>query len=190
MTRLGIDFFNRNTLVVAIELLGKNIVFKADELLMVRIVEVEAYFGYNDPASHAFSGETKRNQLMFGSPGFIYVYFIYGNHFCLNFVTESKGIAGAVLIRAVEPILGLCLMRQRRNKINIAFLCNGPGKLTQALGINRETSGLSLFDSYISVEDSEDGSVEKICCSTRIGISKGRDLMYRFYLKENKFVSK
>src|SRR3989338_6521216 len=126
-------FYERNTRVVAFELIGHMLVFeRQDGNVSGRIVETEAYFGAEDPASHAYCGLTQRNRAMFGLAGMSYVYFTYGNHFCLNVVTERAGVAGAVLIRAVEPISGVSMMKKRRQSGNMLELANGPGKLTQA----------------------------------------------------------
>src|SRR3989338_6570908 len=131
------SFYERNTQVVAFELIGKVLIFKqGDNFLSGKIVETEAYFGANDPASHAYRGVTPRNRVMFGQAGMSYVYFTYGNHHCLNIVTETEGVPGAVLIRALEPISGVPIMQRRRGKkITREQLTNGPGKLAQALGI-------------------------------------------------------
>src|SRR3989338_10306073 len=114
------SFYERNTQVVAFELIGKVLIFKqGDNFLSGKIVETEAYFGANDPASHAYRGVTPRNRVMFGPAGKTYVYFTYGNHYCLNIVTEKEGVAGAVLIRALEPLGGIDMMRKNRRQINV-----------------------------------------------------------------------
>ena len=139
------SFYERNTQVVAFELIGKILVLKENGMtLSGKIVETEAYFGTQDPASHAYRGVTPRNQVMFGAPGISYVYFTYGSHHCLNVVTEKEDVAGAVLIRSLEPIDGVAIMRKRRGNVNEEQLTNGPGKLTQAFGITREHSGIDL----------------------------------------------
>src|SRR6185437_8670910 len=133
-------FFGRSVHEVAPELIGA--------ILLVgrvggRIVEVEAYH-QTDPAAHSYNGPTPRNQVMFGPPGFVYVYRSYGIHWCVNFVCEEKGSAGAALIRALEPTHGLAAMRRRRGLEDERALCSGPGKLTEALGITREHNGFAL----------------------------------------------
>ena len=127
---LALHFYNRSTLVVARELLGCNILFRNnDTLFSGRIVETEAYIGMDDPACHAAVGKTTRNAVMFGPPGISYVYFIYGMYNCLNVVTEEDGYPAAVLIRAIEPIKGIEVMQQNRNKTRLKDLGSGPGKL-------------------------------------------------------------
>ena len=188
---LARSFYERNTQVVAFELIGK--VLRLDEngtLVTGRIVETEAYFGKQDPASHAFRGPTPRNSVMFGPAGYSYVYFTYGNHHCLNVVTEGEGIAGAVLIRAVEPEEGISAIRKRRGALRDEELTNGPGKLTQAFGITREHSGMDLTEGKFCLADEEGGSkMLRIQVATRIGISKAKHLPLRFYEIGNPFVS-
>jgi DNA-3-methyladenine glycosylase len=196
------DFFARHTVEVAQDLLGKILLVKNEYPSLVRIVETEAYRSH-DPASHSARGITPRNAIMFGDPGFVYVYLIYGMYEMLNFVTEPKGQPGAVLIRAVEPIAGVEGMRQRRqfslrlrakpSKIRRALpleeLTNGPGRLSQAMGVSRRDQGQSLDGPRFYVF--EDGfSGHSIECSPRIGIRVGTEKLWRFYLKQNRFVSR
>ncbi len=189
--KLGYDFYSRDTVVVALELIGKVIVIPGSRRIKARIVETEAYYGSDDPASHAYSGITKRNAVMFGRAGYSYIYFVYGNHNCLNFVTEYEGTPGAVLIRAVEPLAGIDIVRRRRKVKSDFQLTNGPGKTAQALGLTIKQSGLSLVNlSSIYVEEDESFTGFTISSSPRIGISKGKSLLYRFFLNDNKFVSK
>ena len=186
MNILKRDFYNRNTLVVAIELLGKVLVVQhAKKRLRAKIVETEAYFGATDPASHAYRGMTPRNCLMFGLPGFTYVYFIYGNHYCFN-VSALK--SDAILIRALEPLEGIELMKKRRCIKDIKNLTNGPGKLTKAFGIDKRHDGLDLTKSNLFIEDSNEKI--KIVKTIRIGISKAKEKLLRFYIKDNGFVSR
>ncbi|MBD3234295.1 MAG: DNA-3-methyladenine glycosylase [candidate division Zixibacteria bacterium] len=184
------SFYNRNTLAVAEELLGK--VFRrtiSSSTLSGRIVETEAYIAKNDPACHAFNGRTDRNEIMFGPPGFAYVYFTYGMHYCLNFVTEPEGVAAAVLIRALEPISGIETMKANRKTDKITNLCSGPAKLTQALSITKEDNGLPLFEGNFLVED--DGFLDfDIVTTTRIGIRQGAEFPWRFYIKDSPYVSR
>lgn len=126
---------------------------------------------------------------MFGPPGHLYVYFTYGAHFCVNVVTDSEGVAGAVLIRALEPLDGVDVMWQRRGERPRTELCNGPGKLCQALGITRQHNGIRLGDGELWIEN--DGlAVDRVCISTRVGLSAGKELPLRFYLPDSPYVSR
>ncbi len=190
MKKLGRKFFERGTITVAVDLLGKVMTVKdGGAFLRGRIVEVEAYMGSDDPGSHASRGMTPRNKVMFGKAGFVYVYFIYGNYYCLNFVTEKDGIPGAVLIRGVEPLNGIEVMKKRRNKDNVEDLTNGPGKLCDAFGITKDDNETDLTGAgriYLSGDGYDNFDME---ASFRIGIKEGADLPYRFYIRGNKFVS-
>jgi len=148
--RLAHEFYARDTLTVARELLGQRLVrVLGGERLSGRIVETEAYIGENDLACHASRGLTPRTAIMFGPPGRAYVYFIYGMHYCLNVVTEREGFAAAVLIRALEPLEGLPSMRARRGDRPDHEVADGPGKLCQALQITRELNGVDLVTSDV-----------------------------------------
>jgi DNA-3-methyladenine glycosylase len=179
-------FYSRAVLVVAKELLGKLLVRKtSDGTIAARIVEVEAYGGNNDPASHAYKGITERNRVMFGKPGSVYVYFIYGNHYCLNVKAETLGVPGAVLIRAVEVIQGIELARKNRGLYSLKELSNGPGKLTKALHISKAENGLDLVKSKeLYVCHIEEKAEWEISTSARVGIKKGIDNLWRFYIKK------
>lgn len=191
MTKLGRSFYERDTQIVAFELIGNLLHFKdRGRPLSGVIVETEAYFGADDPASHAYRGVTPRNRVMFGPAGFSYVYFTYGNHHCLNFVTEREGKAGAVLIRALEPLEGMALMKKRRPHAALEGLTNGPGKLTQAFGITRAHSGLDLTSSELYVTNPDQELTRHIQVSKRIGISRAQDRLLRFSLAGSKFVSR
>jgi DNA-3-methyladenine glycosylase len=174
---------------VARELIGKVLVKAGSEAIASgRIVETEAYTGIADPASHAFRGPTSRNRIMFGPPGYLYVYLSYGVHFCCNVVTEADGVAGAVLVRALEPLNGIDVMTARRGQRPLRDLCNGPGKLCQALGIGLDDYGTDLESSSVWLED--DGfRPGEIAVSGRIGIAAAVDLPLRFFLPGNPFVS-
>jgi len=186
---LGLDFYNRSTLVVARELLGCDIWFRNNDILFSgRIVETEAYIGMDDPACHAAVGKTARNAVMFGPAGISYVYFIYGMYNCLNVVTEADGFPAAVLIRAIEPIKGVGEMQRNRNKTRLRDLGSGPGKLCQALGITREHSGLDLSGKKIWLTTGS--APTNIVETTRIGISVGKEKPWRFYDADSIHVSK
>lgn len=189
MSTLPRSFYDRSTELVARELIGKVLVKQsAGGRASGRIVETEAYTGSTDPASHAYRRPTARNRVMFGPAGFLYVYLSYGMHVCCNVVTESDGIAGAVLIRALEPIDGIELMLTRRGPRPVRDLCNGPGKLCRALDIDLGDYGADLEQSPVRLED--DGFVpQQLAVSGRIGITVGTDLPLRFFLPGNAFVS-
>ena len=160
-----------------------------------RIVEVEAYDGSIDQAAHTFIGRTKRNEIMFGQGGYLYVYFTYGVHFCSNVVTGKEGQGTAVLIRALEPISGIEEMiknrfgRDLKNEKEKLNLTNGPGKICQAFNINREHYGADLTGSQIFIIDQSTVKSKDIITAKRIGISKSVDLPWRFYIKNNPWVS-
>jgi len=188
---LTAEFFARPTLEVAPDLLGATLFVETDEgTCSGRIVEVEAYLGEDDAASHAARGPTPRSAVMFGPPGQTYVYFIYGMHHCLNFVTEMEGTPGAVLIRALEPVSGLELMAQRRGTEREVDLCNGPGKLCQALGLDLGWNDLSLGgqgNTQILLKASKE--LVKYERSPRLGIKVAADLPYRFFDVGSSFLS-
>jgi len=149
---------------------------------------VEAY-DQEDPASHAFRGQTARNAVMFGPPCYAYVYRSYGIHWCLNFVCEPEGSASAVLIRAIEPLQGLAKMRRRRRGIvDVRLLCSGPGRLAQAMAVTRAHNGLPLDRLPFEIYERE-GQAE-VVAGVRIGITKAADLPWRYGLKGSKFLSK
>ena len=186
---------------VSRELLGKVLVRRDaargdDALLTARIVEVEAYLGEQDPAAHAAAGKTARTSVLFGPPGYAYVYFIYGNHYCLNVSCEPEGRAGCVLVRALEPISGMEELAQSRGiqikgPKDLLRLTSGPGRLAQAFGITRaRDNGCDLTSSHSSLWIGEDGyRVQSIRVSPRIGITKAADLPLRYVLEGNAFVS-
>lgn len=179
--------------MVAAELVGHLLIFEQKGVRFIgKVVETEAYFGSEDPASHAFRGKTPRNAVMFGRAGISYVYFTYGSCYLLNVVTREVGLAGAVLIRALEPLGGIETMRKRRRKCHqLEDLTSGPGRLTQAFGITKKENGLDMTSSHLRFEENPDlPDILTIKASERIGISKGKHLLYRFYEKDNPFVSK
>jgi len=177
-------FFARSVHEVAPDLIGATLLVKGVGGI---IVEVEAYH-HTDPAAHSFRGPTPRNQVMFGPPGFAYVYRSYGIHWCVNFVCEKEGSASAVLIRALEPTHGVPLMRRRRRLHDERSLCSGPGKLTEALGITHALNGLTLDAPPIALH-ARVGKAE-VAAGIRIGITKAVDLPWRYGLKGSKFLSK
>jgi DNA-3-methyladenine glycosylase len=159
-----------------------------------RIVEVEAYFGEADAASHAFPGKTARNDVLFGPPGHAYVYFIYGMHFCLNVSCEREGRAGGILFRALEPIRGLETMARNRglDATRVAVLTSGPGRLCQAFGVTREhDNGADLTSRKSDLQIRDDGFLASdVLVTPRIGITKDAERPARFLLADNPFVSK
>lgn len=192
MEALPRRFYSRGTLTVAKELLGKYLVrCTKEDRLVGRIVEVEAYGGSNDPASHAYRGMTQRNRLMFGKGGFAYIYFTYGKHYCFNVVTERQGVPGAVLIRALEPIVGIDAMKKNRRTRKVLNLTNGPGKLTQAMNIAGEQNGLDLTRSReLFICKPREKEKFEVVSTKRVGIEVGVDKPWRFYIKNNRFVSR
>ncbi len=188
---LSRDFYAHDTVQVAKNLLNKRLVrLKREGRMEGRIVEVEAYRGGDDPASHAFRGQTLRNAPMFGEAGHAYVYFTYGNHYCLNITTQQTGTPGAVLIRAIEPVEGVHAMRRLRPKVSDLNLTNGPGKLTKALGVGKSLNGIDMTKrGPLFLVESEQVQY-KMGRSPRVGISQGTDRLWRFYVANNPFVSK
>lgn len=191
--KLPRSFFEQSTIVVAKQLLGKYLVRKHPEGITIgRIVETEAYVGPQDLACHASKGRTTRTEVMFGPAGHAYVYFIYGFYNMLNLVTETKDYPAAVLIRAVEPMQGVDLMRSRRNNGILRNLASGPGKLCQAFGIDRSLNGADLCGNVLFVEDRGEPA-PKIQATSRIGVDyagKWKDKRYRFLIRGSEFVSK
>ena len=156
-----------------------------------RIVETEAYLGMDDGAAHSARGITPRTRVLFGPPGHAYVYLIYGMYECLNLVAEPEGIAGCVLIRALEPLDGIERMRARRPAARgPEELANGPGKLTRALGITLRHNGVDVTRGPITVRAREDVAPVRIAVSPRIGITKSANLPLRFFIEGNRFVSR
>lgn len=190
-TSLPRSFYARPTEVVARELLGKVLVRRTRHgVVSGRIVETEAYLGANDRAAHAWHGLTPRTRVLFGPPGRAYVYLIYGMYECLNIVAEPEGIAGCVLIRALEPLEGLEAMRRRRpGARRVEDLANGPGKLTLALGITRRHNGADLTRGPLLVRDSLFKCSFETGVSSRIGITHCADWPLRFFVLGNRFVS-
>lgn len=190
-------FFARNPRRVARELLGKVLVRNGTHArLAARIVEVEAYLGEQDPAAHAAAGRTLRNAVLFGPPGHAYVYFIYGNHYCLNVSCEPEGKAGSVLFRALEPLSGIDRMARARGitlrgSRDLVKLTRGPGRLSQAFGITRtRDNGCDLTLPSSSLWIGQDGRhTGRVVLTPRIGITKAADRPLRYVLAGNPFVS-
>jgi DNA-3-methyladenine glycosylase len=183
-------FYARSPLVVARALLGRRLVREtAAGPLVGRIVEVEAYDGARDPASHAFHGETARNRTMFGPAGHAYVYFSYGMHHCLNVVTGRKGEASAVLIRALEPLAGQRHMARRRGVREPERLARGPGCVARALGLTRAHDGLDLTRGPLWIGGSRVIAGHRVARSPRVGISRATTLPWRFFLLGHPCVS-
>ena len=189
--RLNMDFFERETPIVAKELLGKWLLYDGAQGMMGGlIVETEAYLGFNDPACHSARGCTPRNKVMFGPAGNIYIYMIYGMYYCLNVTTASLEKPEAVLLRAIEPKVGIKFMQQLRKRQNIKELCSGPGKLGQSLGIDKSLNGTSALNGPIGFYEGENELNFETVATNRIGISKAQDWPLRFYIKGNEYISK
>ena len=190
-------FFARDPRRVARQLLGKILIRESGATkLTARIVEVEAYLGLDDPAAHSAAGCTLRNAVLFGPPGHAYIYFIYGNHYCLNVSCEPEGQAGSVLFRALEPLSGIAAMaRARKIQLNgprdLPRLTSGPGRLCQAFSITRaRDNGLDLTSPASSLWIGDDGDRPRdIFEAPRIGITKAAELPLRYFLLHNPFVS-
>ncbi len=195
--KLQQGFYTRNLLYVARDLLGKVLVKKSGRTIISgKIVEVEAYHGDYDEASHAYKGVTKRNEVMFKEGGHLYVYFTYGAHFCANVVVGKAGKGIAVLLRGIEPIDGVDLMtinrfgRKAVHNIEKYNLTNGPGKLCQAFGIKGEHNGTNLRGNEIYILHHPKVKSKDIGVSKRIGITRSVGLQWRFFIKGNPYVSR
>lgn len=199
--KLKSDFYNRNTVNVARDLLGKVLVHNINgKILKCKIVESEAYLGVIDKAAHSYGGKkTERVEIMYGPPGRAYIYFIYGMYYLFNVVTKEEGTPEAVLIRGVEPLEGIETMAKNRygktidvlSNRQIINLTNGPGKLCMAMKIDKDLNGEDLCENTLYIEDNQD--VFDIVTDKRIGIDyaeEAKDLPLRFYIKGNKYVSK
>lgn len=201
MKKLNREFYNRDSIVVAKELLGKVLVYESGgQKISAKIVETEAYMGIEDKAAHSYGGRrTPRVEVMYGSPGVAYIFLIYGLHCCFNIVTNEADIPQAVLIRAAEPVEGREYMAQRRfgtsyeqlAKSQRKGLTNGPGKLCGALSIDRNVNGEDLCGNNLYLEEGEDQDFS-IVTTKRVGIDyseEARDYPWRFYIKDNEYVS-
>jgi DNA-3-methyladenine glycosylase len=162
-----------------------------DEVTEARIVETEAYLGYDDPASHGYlHRRNARNLALFGPPGSWYVYLSYGMHWCANLVCQRRGLASAVLLRALEPLAGIEVMRERRGGVEVKHLCSGPGKLCQALGIDRELDGAAMVRSRVIVRRPAGREQPRVAVTPRIGITKAADWPLRFHVAGSPWVSR
>ncbi|HUP04933.1 MAG TPA: DNA-3-methyladenine glycosylase [Bryobacteraceae bacterium] len=179
-------FYARPTVEVARELLGKVLVHGPASGI---IVETEAYLGGEDLASHSARGLTERTRVIFGPPGHAYVYFIYGMYECLNLVAEPDGRPGCVLIRALEPVAGIEIMRERRGARKDEELASGPGKLTLAMAITRAQNGADVTRGSLVVREPAERRRVEIAVTPRIGITRCADLLLRFVIRGNRFVS-
>ncbi len=190
--KLTRSFYQQSTVDVAKQLLGKYLVRKHPVGVRAgRIVETEAYIGPQDLACHAAKGRTPRTEVMFGPAGHAYVYFIYGMYHMLNLVTEAKDHPAAVLIRAVEPVQGVDLMKQKRRGAKLSNLASGPGKLCQAFDIDRALNGADLCGKVLYIEDSGEPA-PPLQATARIGVDyagKWKDKPFRFLVRDNEFVS-
>ena len=186
------DFYDRDTETVAREMLGTILECRTERgVTSGVIVETEAYIGEEDPACHAAVGRTRRTDPLYGRPGLSYVYFIYGVHWCFNAVTRAEGLPSAVLVRALQPIGGVALMKERRGpRIDAVNLTNGPGKLCAALGIDGPMNGLSLQRGPLVIREGESVHASQIVTTTRIGITKAADWPLRYYIAGNEYVSR
>lgn len=201
MKKLNREFYNRDSIVVAKELLGKVLVYEnGGQKISAKIVETEAYMGIEDKAAHSYGGRrTPRVEVMYGGPGVAYIFLIYGLHCCFNIVTNEADIPQAVLIRAAEPVEGREYMAQRRfgtsyeqlTKSQRKGLTNGPGKLCGALSIDRNVNGEDLCGNNLYLEEGEDQEFS-IVTTKRVGIDyseEAKDYPWRFYIKDNEYVS-
>jgi DNA-3-methyladenine glycosylase len=193
---LSRSFYDRDPRLVGPDLLGKTLVRRQGrKLLTGRIVEVEAYLGADDPAAHASIGKTARNAVLFGPPGHVYVYFIYGNHYCLNVSCLPDGTPGGILFRALDPINGVQEMFKLRGiaeDSDLRRLTSGPGRLAAAFGITRERdNGKDLTDAESDLYITDDGSdPASVLITKRIGITKAADMPLRYIVAGNRFVSR
>jgi DNA-3-methyladenine glycosylase len=188
--RLRRAFFSRDPVIVARDLLGRILFYRTPEgLLAGRIAETEAYRGQADPASHAFRGRTTRNAVMFGAAGHAYVYFSYGVHYCLNVTADAPGVAGAVLLRALEPLAGTEIMRRRGDLGPEVRLLSGPGKIGRGFGLTLNDNGRDFTRDRLGLAAGTAVPDREVAVSRRIGISRAVDLPYRFSVIGSRSVS-
>lgn len=186
---LPVTFYLQPTAEVAQALLGKILVHRTEQGVIAGIiVETEAYC-QDDPACHASRGLTARNAAMFGPPAHAYIYQVH-THLMLNAITQPEGVGEGVLIRAVEPVLGVELMRSHRQLDNIRKLCSGPGKLAKAYGLSKQQNGSSLLNGALTLHEADAVPTGQICCGSRIGISQGQEYPWRFWIQGSAYVSR
>ncbi len=187
------SFYQQDGLQLARALLGKVLLRRVgDQLTAGRIVETEAYLGEQDPAAHSYKGNTQRTRIQFGPGGYAYVYLIYGMHCCMNIVAAPEGVPHVVLLRALEPVVGLDWMEQRRHTHRTANLCSGPGKLCQAMAIDRSCYGMDLLGEELWLEDAPTVPEEQVAVSRRIHIDyagEAADWPYRFCVADSPYLS-
>ena len=193
--KLEREFYNRDTLTVARELVGKIFVHDSPEgKVKARITEVEAYIGPEDKAAHSYGNRpSARTKIQYGEGGYVYTFLIYGMYVCMNVVTNLADKPEVVLFRSLEPLEGLELMKQRRKTEKVRNLCSGPGKLCQAMGITREHYGADLCGDELYIEDAPELSEEEICADKRINIDyaeEAKDYPWRFTIKDSPWLSK
>ncbi len=191
MKKLQRKFFIRDCITVSKELLGKIVVHNSKQgTVSGRITETESYEAYTDPSAHSYKGKTERNKSLYLEGGYLYLFKIH-RYICMDIVTGEEGVPSSVLLRSLEPLEGIDIMKENRGKQKLIELTTGPGKLVQALGIEYKYDGYNIYqpDSKIYIVD--DGyEVEDIVQTTRVGISKAKDLKNRFYIKNSKYISK
>ncbi|MDF2588758.1 MAG: 3-methyladenine glycosylase [Anaerocolumna sp.] len=191
--KLQRSFYQKNAIEVAKELLGKVIVHESSEgITKGKIVEVEAYMGPMDAAAHSYKVKSTRTNVQYGEGGYAYVYLIYGMYYCMNIVANTPDVPEVVLLRALEPVEGIDLMKQRRKTDKMSNLCSGPGKLCQALGIDKTNYGMDLCGDELYLEYPKEKEDIEIEASKRINIDyagEAKDYLWRFTIKGNKFLS-
>lgn len=191
MKKLERKFFKRDPSIVAQELLGKILVHETNQgNISGRITETESYGAYTDPSAHSYTGKSERNKSLYLEGGHLYLFKIH-RYICMDIVTGEKEVPSSVLLRSLEPIGGIEVMKENRNREKLTELTTGPGKLVQALGIPFKYDGYDICKSESKIYVVDDGyDVEEIVQTTRVGISKAKELLNRYYIKNNKYVSK
>lgn len=191
MKKLNRKFFKQDPSVVAKDILGKILVHETEQgILSGRITETESYEAYTDPSAHSYTGKSERNKSLYLEGGHLYLFKIH-KYICMDIVTGEKGVPSSILLRSLEPLEGIEVMKENRNRQKLTELTTGPGKLVQALQVPFKCNGHDICESESKIYIVDDGyKVEEIVQTARVGISKAKDLLNRFYIKNNKFVSK